>query len=43
MEETLKADMSDIERSQMHFALGKAYEVKKDFDSSLIIILKEMN
>ena len=34
MEETLKADMSDIERSQMHFALGKAYEVKKDFDSS---------
>ena len=34
MEETLKADMSDIERSQMHFALGKAYEVKKDFDNS---------
>ena len=26
--------MSDIERSQMHFALGKAYEVKKDFDKS---------
>ena len=34
MEETLKGDMSDIERSQMHFALGKAYEVKKDFDKS---------
>mgnify|MGYP001464465039 FL=1 len=34
MEETLKEDMSDIERSQMHFALGKAYEVKKDFDNS---------
>jgi len=34
MEETLKANMSDIERSQMHFALGKAYEVKKDFDNS---------
>ncbi len=34
MEETLKGDMSDIERSQMHFALGKAYEVKKDFDTS---------
>ena len=34
MEETLKCDMSDIERSQMHFALGKAYEVKKDFDKS---------
>ena len=34
MEETLKGDMSDIERSQMHFALGKAYEVKKDFDRS---------
>ena len=34
MEETLKADMSDIEKSQMHFALGKAYEVKKDFDNS---------
>ena len=34
MEETLKADMSDIERSQIHFALGKAYEVKKDFDNS---------
>ena len=34
MEETLKEDMSDIERSQMHFALGKAYEVKKDFDDS---------
>ena len=34
MEETLKGDMSDIERSQMHFALGKAYEVKKDFDNS---------
>ena len=34
MEETLKGEMSDIERSQMHFALGKAYEVKKDFDKS---------
>ena len=34
MEETLMGDMSDIERSQMHFALGKAYEVKKDFDKS---------
>ena len=34
MEETLKEDMSDIERSQIHFALGKAYEVKKDFDNS---------
>jgi tetratricopeptide (TPR) repeat protein len=34
MEKTLKGDMSDIERSQMHFALGKAYEVKKDFDKS---------
>ena len=34
MEDTLKCDMSDIERSQMHFALGKAYEVKKDFDKS---------
>ena len=34
MEETLKADMSDIERSQIYFALGKAYEVKKDFDNS---------
>nr|ALS55974.1 putative TPR repeat domain protein [uncultured bacterium EIL80E09] len=34
MEDTLKVDMSDIERSQMHFALGKAYEVKKDFDKS---------
>ena len=34
MEEALKGDISDIERSQMHFALGKAYEVKKDFDSS---------
>ena len=34
MEETLRGDMSDIERSQMHFALGKAYEVKKDFDKS---------
>ena len=33
MEETLKEDMSDIERSQIHFALGKAYEVKKDFDN----------
>ena len=34
MEETLEGDMSDIERSQMHFALGKAYEVKKDFEKS---------
>ena len=34
MEDTLNGDMSDIERSQMHFALGKAYEVKKDFDKS---------
>ncbi len=34
MESTLKSEMSDIERSQMHFALGKAYEVKKDFDNS---------
>ena len=31
METILKSEMSDIERSQMHFALGKAYEVKKDF------------
>ena len=34
MQKTLKGDMSDIERSQMHFALGKAYEVNKDFDKS---------
>ena len=34
MEKSLKGDMSDIERSQMYFALGKAYEVKKDFDKS---------
>ena len=34
MEETLRGDMSDIERSQMHFALGKAYELNKDFDKS---------
>ncbi len=34
MEKNLQKDMSDIERSQMHFALGKAYEVKKDFDKS---------
>ena len=34
MEETLNAEMSDIERSQMHFALGKAYEEMKDFDKS---------
>jgi len=34
MEETLKENMSDIERSQIHFALGKAYEVKKDFENS---------
>ncbi len=40
MEETLKENMSDIERSQMHFALGKAYEVKKDFDSSFVNYFK---
>ena len=40
MEETLKGDMSDIERSQMHFALGKAYEVKKDFDNSFMNYFK---
>ena len=40
MEETLKENMSDIERSQMHFALGKAYEVKKDFDSSFLNYFK---
>ena len=34
MEETLNGDMTDIERSQMHFALGKAYEVMKDYDKS---------
>ena len=34
MEKTLEGDMSDIERSQMYFALGKAYEAKKDFDNS---------
>ena len=34
MEETLKGEVSDIEKSQMHFALGKAYEVIKDFDKS---------
>ena len=34
MEETLNSDMSDIERSQMHFALGKAYEEMNDFDKS---------
>ena len=34
MEKALNGDISDIERSQMHFALGKAYEVMKDFDKS---------
>ena len=34
MEETLNGDITDIERSQMHFALGKAYEVMKDYDKS---------
>ena len=34
MEKTLEGGMSDIERSQMYFALGKAYEAKKDFDNS---------
>ena len=34
MEEALNGDISDIEKSQMHFALGKAYEVMKDFDKS---------
>ena len=32
--------MSDIERSQMHFALGKAYEVKKILINLLKIIMK---
>ncbi len=40
MENTLKSEISDIERSQMHFALGKAYEVKKDFDNSFMNYLK---
>ena len=34
MEQTLKEDMSDVERSQMHFALGKALEANRDFDNS---------
>ena len=34
MEEALNGDISDIEKSLMHFALGKAYEVMKDFDKS---------
>ena len=40
MENTLKSEISDIERSQMHFALGKAYEAKKDFDNSFMNYLK---
>ena len=34
MEEKLNSGIPDIEKSQMHFALGKAYEVRKDFDNS---------
>ena len=34
MEKALKSEMSDIEKCQMYFALGKAYEVEKDFDNS---------
>ena len=36
MEATLDMEISDIERCQMHFALGKAYEVKKDYNNSFI-------
>ena len=36
MEATLDTEISDIERCQMHFALGKAYEVKKDYNNSFI-------
>ena len=36
METTLDTEISDIERCQMHFALGKAYEVKKDYNNSFI-------
>ncbi len=36
MEVTLDTEISDIERCQMHFALGKAYEVKKDYNNSFI-------
>jgi len=34
MEKALKSEMSYIEKCQMYFALGKAYEVEKDFDNS---------
>ena len=34
MEKTLKLKISDTEKCQMYFALGKAYEIKKDFDNS---------
>ena len=34
MESAIESDMSDIERSQMYFALGKAYENNKDFENS---------
>ena len=36
MEEKLNSGIPDIEKSQMHFALGKAYEVRKDFDNSFL-------
>ena len=36
MEASLDTEISDIERCQMHFALGKAYEVKKDYNNSFI-------
>ena len=34
MKSAIESDMSDIERSQMYFALGKAYENNKDFENS---------
>ena len=34
MEKALESEMSDIEKCQMYFALGKAYEVEKDFADS---------
>ena len=43
MEQTLKEDMSDVERSQMHFALGKALEANRDFDNSFQNYIRTIN
>ena len=38
MQKTLNDEISDLEKIQMYFALGKAFESKKDFKKSSFVV-----